>query len=114
MLKITGNDIQLTRGDTAYIDLNILDQTGSPYVLDEGDEVHAQIRKKANDGELILDGNITVSEGVPVWTLTHDETKDIPIGTYVYDVELVTSSGEVFTFIEKSKFKITDEVTYDE
>lgn len=48
MLKITGNDIQLTRGDTAYIDLNILDQSGSPYVLAEGDEVHAQIRTKAN------------------------------------------------------------------
>lgn len=114
MLKIDGNDIKLTRGDTAYITISIVDQDGFPYEFEEGDQIRLQVRTKPNYGSLIFNGNISIVDNEIVWTISHDETKDLAPVTYYYDVELITANGEVFTFIEKSKLKITDEVTYDE
>jgi len=114
MLSIDGTNITLTRGDTAYITLPILQSDGeTPYEFEEGDEVRLQVRSSAitsdTETELIFSGNISISDGVPIWHIT-TENSTINCGSYVWDVELITAAGEVCTY-NSGKLKITKEVT---
>ena len=77
MLKISGTKISLTKGDSAYITINICKEDGSPYILQEGDEVSIQVRHEPNGGELLFNGIITdVSEDKFVWYIRLEDTKD--------------------------------------
>lgn len=117
MLSITGTTISLTRGDSAYISFPILQSDGeTPYEVQEDDVVSLQVRSdvvtgsESTEPELIIDGNIVIENGVPVWKLTPDETT-IPVGKYKYDVQIVLGdSGDVVTY-NSGTFKITSEVT---
>lgn len=42
--------------------------------------------------------------------LNPDDTKDLDFGTYVYDIQLQKTTGEVYTFITKSYLTLTEEV----
>lgn len=119
MLRISKTKISITRGDSAYIEIGINNPDGTDYELQEGDTVQCQVRTMANTGELLIDasienGKLYFEDDVLTWHLVPEDTKDLEIGTYYYDIQLVTAAGDVFTFIENSPFKITDEVTYDE
>lgn len=121
MLKISKNKIAITRGDSGYIDIGIINlDDGTEYVLQDGDTVQAQVRTVANTGELLVDssmenGKIYIdNNGKIVWHIVPDDTRNLDIGTYSYDVQLVTAGEDVFTFIENSPFKVTDEVTWHE
>lgn len=119
MLKVSKNKVYITRGDSAYFDITITNPDGSVYALNDGDTVQAQVRTIANTGELLIDasmenGKIYIENNSIIWHLTPEDTRDLDIGTYYYDIQLVTSANDVFTFIESSPFKITDEVTWHE
>lgn len=109
-LKIAETKIYLTRGDSAYITLSITNSKRKPYVLQDGDEVKVQVRDKPNVGKLLIEGNI-ITEDEIVWHIRPDDTKELKVGTYYWDAQLMTSNGDVFTFIESSPFVVTDEVT---
>lgn len=114
MLKISNTSIYLTRGDSGYITLNIMTDDGTPYELNEGDVVHCQVRDKANDGKLYIEGHIEIIRDEIVWYIRPEDTMKLKIGSYVWDAQLTTANGDVFTFIPKSTFKVTDEVTMEE
>lgn len=119
MLKISKTKISITRGDSAYIEIGINNPDGSEYVLQDGDTVQCQVRTVANTGELLVDASfendkLYIEDGVVVWHLLPEDTHGLDVGTYYYDVQLVTAGGDVFTFIENSIFKVTDEVTWHE
>lgn len=120
MLRISKTKISITRGDSAYIEIGIKNPDGSAYLLQDGDTVQAQVRTVANTGELLVDASIENNkmyvndDGIVVWHLTPEDTRDLDIGDYSYDIQLVTAGGDVFTFIENSPFRITDEVTWSE
>lgn len=119
MLKISKTKISITRGDSAYIEIGINNPDGTEYELQDGDTVQAQVRTVANTGELLIDasienGKLYIDDGVITWYLTPEDTRDLNIGKYSYDVQLVTSNGDVFTFIEDSVFNVTNEVTWHE
>ena len=112
MLKISGNKISLTRGDSAYITLTI-NTENDIYTLNDGDEVRVQVRDMPNTGELIFEGTIEMIEDEIVWHIYPDQTKDLEVATYYWDAQLQTSNGDIFTFIPASAFKLLDEVTMD-
>ena len=43
-------------------------------------------------------------------TLQPSDTKNLPFGNYVYDIELTTADGFVDTFIGPATFTLTGEV----
>ena len=51
MLKVVGRKIYLTRGDTAYINVNVRLNNGDPYIFSEGDEVWFAMKRKTTDKE---------------------------------------------------------------
>lgn len=110
MLKIKGNNISLTRGDSAYITLTINTDNGT-YLLQDGDEVRVQVRDVPNTGELLFEGIVEKTEDGVIWHILPEQTSNLDVKTYYWDAQLQTSNGDIFTFIPASAFKLLDEVT---
>ena len=107
MYKIDGTTISLTRGDSLYVQLAIKQGTQT-YTPAEGDVIKFTIRKTYSTPILIQK---TISHDTLVLHLLPSDTKELPYGRYVYDVELTTADGDVDTFIDRAAFVLTEEVT---
>lgn len=111
MLKIdeTTGAIALTRGDTARFYTTIEDDvTGEDYIVKSGDTIRFTIKKTYNDSVPLVQ---KVIEGSNLVHIQPNDTKSLPFGKYVYDVEITTESGDVYTFIGPNVFEVTKEVT---
>lgn len=103
------NDIELTRGDTLNLSIDIVDSTGQQYVLEEGDRLTFTVKINPYTDEIIMQKEIIDNS----WTISPDDTKKLSYGTYKYDIQLNFANGDVCTVIKPSNFKITEEVNYD-
>ena len=109
MLKIQPDGvILLTKGDTAYFQVDILYDNDSPYLYKDGDTITLSVKKKASDDVYTLQKTVNGGE---VITLIPEDTNTLTDGRYVYDVQLNTSLGEVFTVCPTNEFYILEEVT---
>jgi hypothetical protein len=113
MLYIEGNDIKLTRGDSAYLHIPIEnrlpDGSTTPYELAEGDVLVMTMRLNY-DSEICFQKTV---KGVNTFHIVPDDTKDCKFGKYKYDVQLTTTDGDVYTVIEPACFQVLPEVTCD-
>ena len=107
MLTISNQNIFLTRGDTAKIALSIT--SGNSAYDSTKDTVVLTVKKSTTDKEKVL--RKTAVNGVI--TLSHDDTKNLDYGDYVYDVQLTTVAGDVYTIITPHRFRIEEEVNFD-
>lgn len=90
--------IELTRGDTARLSVSITnDVTGEDYTPRTGDVLTLTIRKNVEDAEVKLQK--TIAPDAPFHILP-DDTSDWAFGKYLYDVQLTTVDGDVYTVIE--------------
>ena len=103
MLKVSNNIIKITKGDSAVFNVDIAFADGTPYILKTGDMLIMTVRRRIGS-ELLLQ---SVSSTNTI-TLTHEMTSKLVPGYCVYDIELKTSSGEVYTVIG-----LTDNSTYN-
>ena len=110
MYTVKKTTITLTRGDTFKAQIHITDKEGNPYEIQEGDEVRFAMKKNYSDP----DTEVLIVKQVPtdtlILTLEPEDTKDLPFGTYVYDIQLTTAAGEIDTFIAKASLILTEEV----
>lgn len=119
MLKIKQTDdgvqIALTRGDTAVLALHVNNADGTKYSVTGEDAVKVQVRTSpitdAQMPELVFDGNISVADGVPIWTITPEQSTR-NTGTYFWDAQITTGAGYVCTYLSGT-LVITAEVTVD-
>lgn len=108
MLSVSGTTIKLTRGDTAYLSLD-LTMDGEAYEYADGDTVTLSVRVNTDDNpEYLFQKVVNAGETI---VIQPEDTKPLAYGRYKYDVQLNTVQGEVFTVIEPSTFQITEEVT---
>lgn len=112
MLKVKGTTVTHTRGDSADLLITIYkklpDGTREPYTPEDGDEVRFAFSDHYDDAAPIILREIPID--TMVLHLDPEDTKDLPFGDYVYDIELTTSDGYVDTFIDRAKWKLTEEV----
>ena len=106
-IKIQGNKIHLTRGDTLRVTVNIT-QDGEPYVPVEGDSVRFALKRDFDDKDPLVIRNIPTDTLKLI--LVPEDTKPLDFGKYWYDVELTKNDGTVDTFIGPERFYITEEV----
>lgn len=100
--------IELTRGDTARFSITIdNDITHTPYIIQENDRVTFSIKKKIKDQKPIFSKSFI---GSNIIHIEPADTKDLEFGKYVYDVEIITEFGDVYTPIQ-APFKLLGEVT---
>lgn len=108
MILIEGTTIKIIRGDTARIQIEILDAHGDPYVLAEGDSVRFAMKK--NYYQPNPDLLKTIPNDTLILQFNPEDTKPFAFGQYKYDIELTTASGDVDTFIDRADFYILEEV----
>ena len=116
MLDIRGNkDLWITRGDDAYLDLEIRQQSFpyDIYEFDNGDSAILSVRKSRdenlNDENPIL-LQIPLEEGK--FHIQSKDTASLDFGNYVYDVQVTFSDGRINTIVGPNTFRILPEVTY--
>ena len=109
MLNIDRNlNITLTRADTAYIDVSVLKNAdGTDYTYEDGDAVYFRLKA---DSMLEKQLGIDFENNKSTLTLNPNDTIQIPVGIYKYEMELVTAIGEHFTFIADKNFTISKEL----
>ena len=115
--KITGETIQLTRGDSFYCVVGLVSQEDKqPYTPVEGDVVRFALKR-----DILIPGGGEFVDQTPLLTkvipndtlllhLLPSDTKNLHFGTYIYDVEIEFSDGEVATFIGPAPFILGKEV----
>lgn len=115
MFDVSSNGvIKITRGDSAYLTINVTDADGNPYILDADENVRVQVRSKYNDDEnegFLFEGEVIDNgDGTITWHIRPEDTATADSSiAYLYDVQY-EGNGDVFTFLS-SKFKIVGEVT---
>lgn len=124
MLKINEktNLISLTRGDSCYVQLQILDHTGEPHQLQDNEIVSCYFRTTPNTGDLAFKGTIqrNVSEeisddkGIVLLYIKPEDTRPLQVKKYYWDAQITYSDqADVFTFMN-GVLKLTNEVTFDD
>ena len=120
MFFIENGTIVLTRGDSAEFDIDIKDNTGAPYILKDGDKVQFAVRSIEDFAEENPPKNpLIVKDGINV-KLINDDTKNLPFGDYVYDIQVTFANGDRDTIACPKKkcgqlipnFILTEEVNW--
>lgn len=102
--------IQLTRGDTARFEVSITnDISNSKYELADDDILRFTVKKTVNDKDYLIQKEITGSNMIHI---NPADTEALAYGSYIYDVELTTKGGDVYTIIPPTKFTLLKEVTW--
>ena len=109
MLRIDrANNITLTQGNSAEIDITPIDTTGEPVVLESGDMVvftvkhcRKEVFKKVFGAE-----DWDVDENALKLILKPEDTADLPPCNYEYDCIYIFADGSAYTFIDRATFKI--------
>lgn len=108
MFKIDiDNNIRITKGDTATFILDIEDQLGEEYVLQEGDLLTLTVRKNVNKPILIQKTSTDKYFG-----FNPEDTNELNIGFYEYDIQLSLEDGSIYTVVTPRMFEICKEITY--
>lgn len=107
MLKINGQNILLTRGDTAHLNFVPVNADGSERVSVEGDNAYFRLRANSVIEKSCV---ITLGSSVIQLELVPNDTINLPYGTYPYEVELVTGEHEHYTFISGGYFTVDTEI----
>ena len=104
------NTIHLTRGDTArlLIDRAANAVTGRDYVFTPEDRVTMTVKKTVYDTSPAL--QISVPGGAAIH-IKPEDTRELSFGRYLYDVQLTTADGDVYTVIAPATFEVMKEVT---
>lgn len=116
MFNIKNNKIELTRGDSAFAEVSMLDQSGEPYAPQEGDRIRFILKSDwMNPGRsAYVDKRPLVEKSIStddmMLRLAPDDTKRLPFGKYRYDIEITFADGYVDTFINNELFTLLPEV----
>jgi hypothetical protein len=107
MYKIDGLTITLTKGDSFYC-LLTLTKDEQPYEPEDGDSILFGLKKNYKDSTALITKHIPTD--TLLLHLEPSDTKDIPVGSYVYDIEVTLANGDVDTVINRARFNIVPEV----
>ena len=109
MYAINGNRITLTKGDSFYAIVKMVNkETGEEYIPQGNDVVRFGIKKSVKEKRCILEK--VISNATLLLYLEPNDTENLATGSYVYDIELTYANGDKDTFINKAQFILADEV----
>ena len=119
MFKIEDDFIYLTRGDTAYITLELEDE--DKFFV--GDIVALSVKRNLTSESIYAlhkEKIVDEESNTLVIKIKPEDTNDMSYGLYYYDIQLTRTNGDVFTIITPDKddlranFKLLKEVTQNE
>lgn len=96
MIYVENNIINLNRGDDAVLTVPLHNTDGTEYVIGSNEYLIFALREKpTEESELLLE--IMSERGDNSISFTHDDTKDLPVGFYSAEVQLMTSDEQRVT-----------------
>lgn len=109
--SVSGTMITLTRGDTFSALITITDLNDNQYIPMNGDRIRFAMKNDYNDETPLLIKEIPID--TMILTLNPEDTKHLPFGKYVYDIELTTAyvSGNKLTGTMKNNGAVTKKIT---
>lgn len=102
MLKIEDNNIYLSKGDTAIIDIT-LTYDGEPWEMLEGDKIIFSIKRNINFNYAVFSREYSTNQ-IEIFA---SDTETLSFGEYDYSLTYIHTSGAVDTFLV-GKFIITE------
>lgn len=119
MLRTIGRNIYLTRGDTAFLSVELFYYDSNcekkKFELLDGDEIYLTVKSSFDVEEFLFQKKITYKEvndaGEVLLKILPSDTNNLQFKKYVYDVEIKTFDGNIYTIIPPSIFEIMPEVT---
>ena len=105
MFYLEGNEINITRGDTALIDFTL-----DNHEFVAGDVVYFSVKRSPKDNNYIINKEITNFDGnKAIISLDSNDTR-ISKGKYWYDIQCNLVDGRVDTVVNKERFIILEDV----
>lgn len=104
--------IEIVRGTTLPISLEVTDANGLPHTAAAGEVILFGIKKEATDAAPIFCKAAVAEDETGVYSITiyPENTQGLAPGRYYYDVGL-ESGGDYFNIIEPSPFMILPNIT---
>lgn len=100
MFELKGARIRLTRGDTAALRVEIIRERENgdrePYEMQAADTLTLSAKKNSLCPAPQL---VITNTGEPLLIFSPEDTKNLAPGDYVYDIELKTGEGDVYTVV---------------
>lgn len=100
------NKIIITKGDSAAMFVSIVDNDGIEYEIKDSDEVRLTV-KKPGGNELFH----KIADEDKQITFFPEDTSSLNTGLYIYDIQLTTEDGYIYTIIPANYLQITEEVS---
>lgn len=113
-MKIVGTNISMIKGDTETIKVVVKDKSGALVPLMDGDTVYFTVKTSISVEQITLQKVITeFVDGIALIPIARDDTKNLMVRSYFYDIQLVRSNGDIKTIIPPSQFNLNGGITYD-
>lgn len=106
MYSIKNNRISLTRGDSFIAHISMT-RNGEAYIPTAEDSIRFAMKRNYSEAEPLLIKNIP--SNTQILQLDPEDTRSLPFGKYVYDIEITFENGVVDTFI-LGTITLTEEV----
>lgn len=100
------NSILITRGDSAFFIVDLVNSDGTKYIMTFGDKLKFTVKFSPT----VEDNMIQKESETNSFKIEPNDTKELDFGIYVYDIELITSAGDVFTVVPINRIQICEEV----
>lgn len=100
--------IYLTRGDTFRAVISLKDAEGEIYTPVAGESIRFAMKNDYGDAEPLL--LISVPIDTLELVIRPEDTKELPFGNYVWDMQITRANGDIDTFITKAQLVLTEEV----
>lgn len=111
MVKLLDNfGIQATKGDTIIMPFVVTNNDGSIYQVQSEDVINFGMKKNYEDAECIVEK--TIDNDTLKLVLEHEDTKNLEIGSYYYDIQITEAEGNIVHTFINGIINITNEV-YD-
>ena len=109
MLKVENNTISLTRGDSAFLNVEITNDEGETYELEQGDVCEFTVKKYTSSENVLIKKEVINGE----IRISPDDTRMLNYGPYVYDVQVTMANGDIATVIPPTTFNVMEEVNFE-
>ncbi len=108
MFKVVNNNIYITRGDSAILNLAITDNTGAAFTIPDDAEVLLTVKKDTATKDYLLQKRIITGQV----NIKPADTESLSYGNYYYDVQVKLATGYTDTVIAPHAFIVCEEVTF--
>lgn len=108
MLDITGTDIEINKGNSAIFTITL---TGDD-VPEDGTQVQFVVKKSPHHVASVLTKTLSPNAGVLTVQLEPEDTKELPVNTYFWNLVIQYDAGEAPWTISKRalKFSVLPEI----